>query len=305
VKCKELKISSLGYSTIENIPIYHFDPGHTALRLIGVPSFKVPINFPTEFLKNLNREPFTYSYKCIDINDLIKLAKRWSVKAIFLDGIEPLTISYIDVCLKRIKDKGFHIGARTQGIIPPKVATEFINDSILDFLLVDISPEGYFDVETKVNVYDFLRRITSINLIHVEVVVHMDVEKPSLLVPVINNIKRRDIPLHIKVYNPKGLGYNPFLKLTSKTLDYVYVHAGGFSLLDTLCPNCKNYIAIRERGILIKLELTEDLKCPKCGTRILFRGEVSKMTPKRVIRETRGEVIWYHLKALPLRTRNC
>ncbi len=289
---------------MENIPIYHFDPGHTALRLISVPLFKIPINFPTDFLENLNRDPSAYSYKCVDITDLIELAKRWSVRAIFLDGIEPLSIPYIDVCLKELKDVGFHVGARTQGVISSKTVMELVDNSILDFLLVDVSPEGYFDVETKITVYNFLRELTSTDL-HVEVVVHMDVEKPPLLVPIINNIRKRNIPLHIKVYNPKGLGYNPFLKLTSRSLDYVYVHAGGFSLLDTICPNCKNYIAIRERGVLVKLELAEDLKCPKCGTRILFRGEISKMTPRRVVRETRGEVIWYHLKALPLRIRNC
>lgn len=290
---------------MENVPIYHFDPGQVMLRLISIPTSKIPISFPSSFLNNLNKDPSIYNYKCVDLNNILALARKWNIKVIFFDGIEPLNALNIIEYINIIKKEGFHVGIRTQGLIPFDLISKLANQSFLDFLLVDISPEGYKDIKTKIKIYNFLSKATYINSLHIEVVVHMAKERPLLIVPIINNIKNKDIPLHIKVYEPIGLGYMPFLKLTTNTLNYVYVHAGGFSLFDTQCPRCKNYIAIRERGILVKLILNENRTCPKCGTRIPFRGDISKMTSKRVARETRGEAIWYHLEALPLRTIIC
>jgi len=291
-----LEVSTIGYSTLESIPTFHYDPGHPVLRLIVPPKTTVPIIFFNDFLDELNRSPGTYSTESVRLEELLRLVKRWDVRTIFFDGIEPMKDDVMEA-VEFFKKEGIHVGIRTQGF------SDVDQLKLADFIIFDVSPEGFKDVDSKIRVYKLLEELTMLD-IHVEVVIHMTKESPPLIVPIINNVKRREIPLHIKVYEPRGLGYEPFLRLTKRSLDYVYVHAGGFSMLDTRCPRCGNYVAVRERGILVRLEVDERLRCPRCRNPLYFRGDISKSTPKRVIRETRGEVVWYHLRALPL-TRSC
>ncbi len=295
-----IKISTIGYSTMESIPVFHYDPGHTALRIITAPRERIPVNFTSPFLNELNRRPSSYSLYCTEPENLLKLLRRWEAKALFFDGIEPLSNDEIVDFIKFTKSQKIHVGARTQG---------FLNDysilKILDFIIVDIDPNGYEHAKDKINVYDLISEITKKGHMHTEIIVHLKVENPPLIIPLINNIKRREVPLHIKIYEVKGLGYAPFLKITKNVLDYVYVHAGGFSLIETKCPKCGTCIAVRDRGYLVKLVLGPNMTCPKCGMSIPFRGDISESTPKKVIRRTRGEVIWYHPKALPIKIGNC
>ncbi len=298
-----IPVAGIGYSTVEAIPFYHYLSGGDALRLL-IPPIKSKAPFECDFCEigELNMEADNIVWGWITCNDIVRLARRWSVSMVFFDGVEPIiNISYkaFSELVTQLKKTGISIGLRWQGL---NGYLEKNNDGLLDSVLIDYVPGAYLDSAASYRILKFLEAYNPWkDYVHLEVAVYMEKPVLQVLTPLLQHVNGKDVPLHVFVYESYGGGTVVDLyKRLKEKMPYVYIHADPYSELDTQCPKCSSVVAVRTEGVLHTLA-AKDGKCPKCGHLLLLRKVANEKTPRRVLRETRGETVWYPLESLPVK----
>ena len=291
-----IRLVTLGYGTIESIPVYHYSPGSSVARIITTPPAKMPFSCDWCLIGELNYPPEIYSYECVSPEDLVEfIAGKWRTNLVFLDGVEPGALPESRELVAKLKTSGIDVGIRTQGFKELSVTGSFV---VLDYI-----PEGYTVAGARLKVLKSLEKLVK-NDVYLEVHVYLDRPLPESLAPVIDVIGR-EIPIHVFIRDARDWEIIRLERSLSGRLDYLYIHSQVLSKLETRCPACGSFIALRDEGILLRLELSDDGKCPVCGKPIPFGGSLSKETKGSLRRESRGETIWYHPRALPLEKSRC
>jgi hypothetical protein len=297
-----LPVAGIGYSTVEAVPFYHFLSGADALRILVPPvSTKAPFECDYCDVGELSLEAENVVWGWITCQDIVKLARRWSVSMVFFDGVEPVANVDGEVfreAAAELKRAGISVGLRWQGSRPGPISEEGIIDSVL----ADYVPGAYLDSSASYRVLKLLETHDpwKSNL-HLEVAVHIEKPLMQALTPLVQHVNSKEVPIHVYIYEPYGGGavVDLYKKLKEKT-PYLYIHADPYSELDTYCPKCSSVIAVRTEGVLHTLA-AKDGRCPKCGHPLLLRRVANEKTPRRILRETRGETVWYPLESLPVK----
>jgi len=289
-----LRIVSLGYGTMESIPVFHYNPGGSVVRAVLIPVTRIPVNCDWCSVGELNKDPSVYAPQCISEGDLIRLASdRWRADSILLDGVEPALHSI----RWSTEVRGLTLGVRTQGF------ASGVDWGTWDYVVFDYFPGGYDSSEVIDKVIATLRSISRQG-VHIEVVAYYRSGQAEELNR-LGEVLPRDTPIHVIAPDASIWEVRSLYREIGRGFDFVYIHGSSDKRLDTRCPSCGAFIALRRTGLLDRLEISDDSRCPKCGTPIPFGGSISKGTPRLLALETGGDTVWYHPAALPGVGKEC
>ena len=291
-----LPLAAAGYSTVEDLPVFHCCLGGSALRLAVAPVRRsLPPCGHCGLAGELSEAREALHYGFVECGDVAWLARRWSVNLVALDGPEPLANAGLGVteCLSRELGDEAAVAVRWHGGAPeppPEV----------DVVIAEYSP-GWLEPGDLVRMLDFIESEARRSEPRVEVAAYLEKPVAEHLKPVVDRISGSNVPLHIFVVDYYGGKAAMDLHAWARArVHYAYLHAGPYSELDTRCPSCGVGLTVRLEYHLAALAVKEGA-CPKCGTPIPFRRVIATKTPARVLRLTRGGTVWYHLDSLPVR----
>ncbi|MCE4619256.1 MAG: hypothetical protein F7C82_02225 [Desulfurococcales archaeon] len=285
------KIAMIGIGSMESIPVYHYNPGGTVVRVafssIETPAYKCDV-FPICVFGEGSR---VLSFQEVDESFILGRLRAWSATSIFIDGLEPLnSLSREALNALRLKAKSYHytLGARTLGL------ADIEKIKLLDYVVIDYMRDYSLEPALPGNAIKLLYDVLDLDA-WVEVSAYLKEPDIKKLHPLIVALEGTRVPLHVFIEDHKGGGpVRDLYSTLSDKLYYVYIHNDMYPRLDTLCPNCKAPIASRDEGVLRSLELRES-KCWKCGYTIPFQGSIRKKTPSQLLLTVdEGGVKWYH-----------
>ena len=290
----ELRIASIGYGSVESIPVYHYMPGHTATRIVA-PGVEEALyqceGYPT---CQYGRGARAFETIPVPLEKVLARARIWGTPMLFLDGPEPLAQlgeEGLRELVGAARRAGLRLGARSLGLAPASLLEQ------VDFLLIDYVREYAFDPSLPGEALLALKRLRG--KVWVEVAAYVEEPRLDPLHSLLLALEGSRVPLH--VYVRRHLGGGPvrdLYKELARRLPYVYIHNDLYPYLDTNCPSCGSPIASRDEGMLRVLEL-RDGRCWKCGAPLDFTGPVRKKTPVQVrIAAREGGVVWYHPSSL-------
>jgi len=285
-------IVSLGYSTTEALPLYHYLPGGSLLRVIVLsePPSSASLSGCEHFdvINDVYVTSLTGpSLKQATPQQLAELARAWDVDGIVLEGY---AISHVEGFIAELKGLGIRVGVRTNMGKAPKNA---------DFLLLDALGTCSESQEVPgIEVHRLLRDLRSAGS-WVEVAGYLKEPVPERVLGLASVTADNEVPLHLFLLEHKGGGpvrdtYNRLRQVNP----FTYIHVSLYSELTTYCPHCGSPIAYREENVLKDLALGPSNKCWRCGYPLPFTHVVAKKTPDRVIRLSGRGTRWYDPRAV-------
>ncbi len=291
IKLTKLTIAGIGVSTIESIPVFHYYPGGSTLRVITYSHNYVPFDCDDLFsICIYGKGPDVFEPINIDLEHLLALSKNFHVDIVLFEGLNPLESLQIEV-IEMFHDQGYKLGVRIIGgleiDLPPK----------LDLLVIDDVHTFSEDPGLIIDTMNLLEKISGNSNPWVEVNTYMNKPAFSPIAPLIKHTGKKRIPIHIHIADHEGGG--PISDLYSRARNmnpFTYIHNPLYPYLDTHCPYCGAPIAIREDGILLSLEAPEN-KCWKCGNPLPLRGKVRKKTPRNLLIVT-GTEKWLSIREM-------
>ncbi len=286
----ELGIASIGFASVESIPLYHYMPGSTVTRVVvmGLEEGLYECEGPPAC--QYGKGAHAFETVNIPVKRVLFRASIWGTPILFLDGLEPLKAldsEKLENIFTMARSKGLKLGVRTLGLVSPTILSKF------DFVVIDYVKEYSHDPSLPGEAILALKTIAKNTW--TEVVAYLEEPSTDPLNPLIISMKGLRVPLHIYVRRHRGGGrIKELYQRLRRTIKYVYIHNDLYPYLDTLCPKCGAPIAHREEGFLMILE-HKNGRCWKCGANLDFTGPLRKKTPERlrlIARE--GGVVWYH-----------
>ncbi|MHA1687297.1 MAG: AmmeMemoRadiSam system radical SAM enzyme [Candidatus Heimdallarchaeaceae archaeon] len=281
-------VSSYNLNPIEKKPAYHFYPGSIALTLGSW-----GCNFPCAWCQNFeisHRSPPVESYTYLSPADVInQFSWNKQIKGISLSFNEP-TLS-LEYALDIFKDmpEGYYKQFVTNAYMSHQALEELI-DAGLDCMTVSIKgpPElidPLFNIKTEIifeNLKKALHKGVHIELVYLLVTNFNDQDEHILsFLDLVESELSMHVPLHFTRYFPAHLYDQPPTSI--KTLQHAYTLAdlrgfhyvylgnvAGHPLENTYCPQCSEILIKRDGFSLVFTRLTEDYKCPNCGTPIVM-----------------------------------
>lgn len=277
--------SSYSLDPIEKKPLYHFYPGSSIFSL-GTWG----CNFACRFCQNwqiAQADPETIS---LPPEKAVEMAAGFGKRSIGL----AYTYSEPSVWYEYVLDTARL--AQQRGLKNVLVTNGFINSGPLAELLPYIDA---LNIDVKAFSESFYRDMCAGRLADVQRTVELavkssHVEITCLVIPGLNDSPdeltglaqwlsslSKDIPLHLSRYFPNYKMDAPPTPLTTLRmaydtarcyLNYVYVGNVGDEGVNTTCPVCSQLVIDRLR---LRSNLTENKKCPQCGSDIYIIGEVS------------------------------
>ncbi|MCS7119965.1 MAG: radical SAM protein [Nitrososphaerota archaeon] len=284
-------ISAIENRPIEIKPFFHYWPGSTALTFSTW-----SCNFNCPWCQNWDiskKFPDISNYRYISVDEVLGLAFRYGSNGLCSSFQEPTLLSDWNVELFKLGSlAGLYCCYVSNGYMTLE-ALEMLRQSGMDGLKVDVKgdKETYERYCGGVEVEKVWRNIREAKRmgIHVEVV--------NLVIPRVNDddecmrwliekhIKEAgpETPLHFTRYFPAYKFYEPATSV--RTLEKAYCMAKKIGVLfpyignvtghkyeNTYCPNCGETLIKRYGPSIIKYNITQQKKCPKCGVEIPIRG---------------------------------
>ncbi|MEB3788683.1 MAG: hypothetical protein GSR72_02175 [Desulfurococcales archaeon] len=287
----KMTIAGIGVSTVESIPVFHYYPGGSSLRVITYSHNYVPFDCDDLFsICIYGKGPDVFEPVNMGLDHILALAKNFHVDIILFEGLDPLESLQREV-IDMFRGQGFKLGVRIIGgsTISP------LPD--LDLLVIDDIHMFSDDPGLIIDTMNLLERIRENSNPWIEVNTYMKRPALSPIAPLIRLTGEKGIPIHIHIADHEGGG--PISDLYSKAKDlnpFTYIHNPLYPYLDTYCPFCGAPIAIREDGMLLSLEAPEN-KCWKCGKPLPLRGKVRKKTPRNLLIVT-GTEKWLSIREI-------
>lgn len=276
---------------IEKKPLYHFHPGSYVFSIATI-----GCNFRCKFCDNwtISQETEIYGTE-LPPEKVVELAKRYGCQGISYTYTEPtIFFEYAYDTAKLAKEAGLFNTFVTNGYMTPE-AVEAISP-YLDAATVDFKGGGdpdfyrrFSEVPSVEPIYECLREMRRRG-IHIEItnlVVPREgdsVERIGELASWIRDELGPDTPLHLLRFHPNyEVLYLPATPVESiekareaalnAGLRYVYVgNIPGHPGENTYCPSCGALLIERWGFDILKWELADGNKCPKCGERIAIVG---------------------------------
>ncbi len=279
------RASSLSLDPIEKKPLYHFYPGREILS-IG----SVGCNLECFFCQNWEIAHEVARTEEVTPAQLVALARRYDSIGIAYTYNEPL------MNIEFLLEAGAE--ARREGLVNVLVSNGSINPEPLDDLLplvdaVNLDVKGFTDDYYRRNCGGWLGVVKANAKRFRRAGVH--VELTTLLLPGENDTQEeiarlvewieaelgKETPLHLSRYFPNYKSDLPptppesllrAAEVASRQLAYVYVgnlvlDSGSDRWQNTICPQC-SFAAVERHGYHVRLHLTEDGNCPRCGYHI-------------------------------------
>ena len=277
-----IEVVGAGITPIEAVPVFHYYPGAIALRLIVASRIGYSVECEGHSICNLI-DASRSSWVRVPLERISWRVDSWNIDLVIGEGLEPGMGMDPDSLRDAIKKP---IGIRALGF---RHAPYSSYDLVLFDIIQGIKP---WHSAILSNLDRALRESSWI-----EVAVHLTSASDAGLAFKVADIvgRRPETPLHIIIAEPGGGGAARALadNLAEK-LDYVYVHAGPYSRLDTLCPTCRTPVVTRwsERIESVSPSFPH---CPSCGKAIPFHGP--RITRARVIPSgfrRRGVSLWFN-----------
>ncbi|MGC9085033.1 MAG: AmmeMemoRadiSam system radical SAM enzyme [Thermoproteota archaeon] len=289
-------ISALESRPIEIKPFFHFWPGSTALTFSTW-----SCNFICPWCQNWNLskvEPSIYSANYVPPKKVVEVALKNHDEGTCISFNEPLMLfEYALDVFKIAKKKGLYNTFVSNGYMTLE-ALRMLKEAGLDGLKIDLKGlrEEYrkFNAANVEVVWRNAREAKRLG-IHVEIVylvVTGATDDESTIEDAIKtHVKElgQETPIHFTRYYPAYM-YNepptPIEKLEwaykkSKEFGILFPYIGnvpGHAYENTYCPNCGELLIKRYGSMVIKYKVTEDGKCPKCGTKIPVTGKYIRKT---------------------------
>ncbi|MGQ4833643.1 MAG: AmmeMemoRadiSam system radical SAM enzyme [Candidatus Asgardarchaeia archaeon] len=292
-------ISSISCNPIEKKPFFHFWPGSYALT-VGSWS----CNFLCPWCQNyeISKEyPINHNCVYIDPERFIELTISENCQGTSFSFNEPSVslLEYSIDVMKLARKKNLYNTYVTNGYFSEDALKELVKAG-LDAMNIDIkgcSPkiDRYIGAKNEL-VWDTAKKAVKLG-VHVEITT-LVIPNVNDSLECLNEISSRivndlgnDIPWHITRFFPyyKASKFNldkitPISTLEKaykigkqNGLKYVYIgNVPGHPLENTYCPNCGKILIRRVGFSIAEVNLTEDNRCPSCGTKIKMVGKISK-----------------------------
>jgi hypothetical protein len=273
----EVEVNSIGFSTVEMVPLFHYKPGSVVQRLLAYPSrwLERPCSLPYAPCEWLSA-PRSYPSYLVRLSVVASLRARWPAEATVLDGVETWRFAGDLQGLKPLV-------ARTQLVEPP--GREGLDG--LDALVVDVAAGSDAGIVSRV-----VREALRLG-VWVEVNLYMEEPEYRAAAPYAEALRGTEAPLHVHLTEHKGGGAVRRLYLRLRGVHWpVYIHVDTYWELDTTCPRCGAYIATRHPYYLVSLAVKPPSNCHSCGAPIPLRGPLRRKTDE-LIRRTMGASIYW------------
>ncbi len=282
-------VVSLGYSTVEDIPLFHVAPGGSALRVVLPANARLPRGLACPgwcgILEELTRAAGSEEAIQVPVGDIVSLARRWRVDVLSIEGIEPVLEAKVGELVSRARSSGLIVAVRTQGLAPPDDLASSVDVIVFDYITL-IEDPAY-----KVSAATSLERLVSSGLL-VEVNVYIDEPLVEALTPALHGLSGNAI-LHLHIGNPRGGGAaRQLYDIARKRIPYTYLHAPPYDRLETYCHECGALVAVREASRLVALK-APDGRCWRCGARLPLRGPLYEATRATILRRSGGGTAWH------------
>ncbi|MCX8196650.1 MAG: hypothetical protein N3F67_06240 [Acidilobaceae archaeon] len=265
----------IGHSTLESIPLFHFYPGGSAIRLAFRPRRSLPCREGGFEICEWMKGPEAFPEVRLPHGVVEGLARRWGVDVLFLEGFEPWEAA------GDVKVEGLPVAARAHGFSLP--AADYV-------LLEDVSELA--GAELKRDVARVASWLSSRGT-PFELGVYLLEPRLEGLGEVLE-VAPLARALHLYVRDPKGGGAAKALYAELKRrVPYVYLHAGIHSELDTYCPRCGAIVLQRHEGAL-RGHFVREGKCGRCGLEVPISGSLRERTSRTLLKLARGGVAWYN-----------
>ncbi|MEB2836489.1 MAG: hypothetical protein GSR80_001654 [Desulfurococcales archaeon] len=293
-------VASLGYSTVEDIPLFHVAPGGSALRVVLPAQARLPggLSCPgwCGILGELTRAAGSEEAVQVPVGDIVSLARRWRVDVVSIEGVEPALDDQLGELASKARSSGLTVAVRTQGLAPPDSLIDSADVIIFDYItLID-------DPAYKVSATTSLEGLASSGLL-AEVNVYIDEPLVETLTPVLHSLSRNTV-LHLHIGNPRGGGAaRQLYDIARKRVPYTYLHAPPYDRLETYCHECGALVAVREASRLVALKAPGG-RCWRCGAKLPLRGPLYEATRATILRRSGGGTVWHDPRVLVGATRN-
>lgn len=273
-------------SQIEEVPLYHFLPGHSVL-VLEVPGclLRCPYCDRPMLARSRDWSPYDSAKLAAAVE---KLGSEAEFAGVVWSGGEPsLQWDNVVECSRKVHEAGKKVAVATNG----GVTVDLLNDSpgTVDALLVrfkGFAEETYRTLGSPAGVLESSRALVERAIeagIHVELMLDIARDTPaqeqeySAMLTWIAQDLRRGIPLHLRAIAPEH-GFTirhgpsmPFLENLVESgrrydVGFVYLsNCHGHFFNNTMCPNCYSVIIDRTAHPL-DLSFVTDGKCGHCGT---------------------------------------
>ncbi|OGI12181.1 AmmeMemoRadiSam system radical SAM enzyme [Candidatus Micrarchaeota archaeon RBG_16_36_9] len=294
------KMISVNVDPIEKKPLYMFAPGSHTLSISSL-----GCNFRCSFCCNygISQEWVNISGEDYSPEQIIDLAKSYNVQGFSYTYVEPtIFYEFSHDTAKLASENGFYNMWVTNGFTTPeaiKKISKYLNATVVD-IKGSANARFYkeFSQVPKVEpIYDALLSYKK-NNVYTEITdliipkIGDNLEDVKNLCKWISENLGDETPFHILQFFPtykiKDLPRTP-VEIMEKAYEIAkkeglkYVYLGNVidhKLENTYCPKCGKLVIERTILGVQKFMLKRDLKCPKCGERILIFG--GKWIPKNL-----------------------
>src|SRR5271157_3014220 len=287
------KAISAAIDPIEKKPLVHFNPGASVLSIATV-----GCNFRCQFCDNwMISQEKTISGKHFPPEEVVKAAKENDCDGISYTYTEPtIFFEYAFDTAKLAHQVGFFNTIVTNGYMTPeavKTIAPYLDAATVDFK-GGADPDFYKTfsaVPSVAPIFEALKEMRR-NNIHIEIT--------NLVVPKsgdsIDRIKElatwiceglgKDTPFHLLRFHPdyqvSNIPATPIETLEKAYaaakdagLNYVFIgNVAGHPCENTYCPNCNEILIKRYSFMIIRWNLTKDMRCPVCGHEIPIQGRL-------------------------------
>jgi pyruvate formate lyase activating enzyme len=286
-------VSAIESRPIEIKPFFHYWPSSTALTF-STWSCNLNCVWCQNFhLSNLEPEPA--KALCYSPEKVVELAILNGDTGLCASFQEPTLLTEWAIPLfKLAKQKRLKYCCYVSNGYLTLEALKMLHEAGMDGIKIDVKGDGeaykmYCGGADVEKIWRNAREAKRMGL-HVEIVnlVVKDVndDEENLRWVIARHLKEvgAETPLHFTRYFPAYKFNNPPTKVetlenayeTAKKAGLLYPYVGnvsGHKYESTYCPNCGVRLVKRYGCYVLKYEITEDKKCPKCGKQISITGE--------------------------------
>ena len=286
-------LTAANVDPIEKKPLFHYEPGSAVFSISTA-----GCNFFCKFCQNweisqIRRDQIYGKY--VPPEKLIKMAKSMNADGISFTYNEPtIWFEYVYDVAKLAKKEGLFTTMVTNGYMTPEAIRKLGN--LIDAVTVDFKGGGnkefykrFIAVPDPERIFDSLlemkRQGWFIEITNLVVPKYGDKEEDirRLARWIVENLGP-ETPFHLLRFHPDHLLRNlpptpvETLERLAKVakeegLWYVYIgNVPGHPLENTYCPKCGELLIERYGFYILKWNLTEDNRCPKCGFKQNIKG---------------------------------
>ena len=286
------ELTAAAVDPVEKKPLFHFEPGSGTFSISSW-----GCNFHCPWCQNWHisqARPGDVATAQASPERIVEMAKRHNCPSISFTYNEPIIWMEFVVDVSEIaKKQGIKTVLVTNGYITPEALEQVYH--LIDAANVDV--KGFNE--------EFYRKYCGAELEAVLQAVEMmhekgiHVETTNLIIPGLNDDMEEfrrmcrwhldslgpDVPLHVSRFFPQykmtHLMPTPVETLAKawkiareEGLNYVYVgNLPGNEGEHTYCPNCGELVIKRYGFRIERWKLDDEMRCPKCGTKIPITGE--------------------------------